>query len=42
MGTMAVLGYQTIVSRALDPQEPGVITIGAFRAGTATTPSPTR
>jgi len=33
MGAMAVLGYQTIVSRAIDPQEPGVITVGAFQGG---------
>ena len=33
MGAMAVLGYQTIVSRAVDPQEPSVITVGAFQAG---------
>jgi len=33
MGAMAVLGYQTIVSRAIDPREPGVITVGAFQGG---------
>src|SRR6516225_2458285 len=33
MGSMAVLGYQTLISRALDPQEPAVITVGAFQAG---------
>jgi amidohydrolase len=33
MGAMAVLGYQTIISRGVDPQEPAVITVGAFQAG---------
>jgi hippurate hydrolase len=33
MGAMAVIGYQTIISRAIDPQEPGVITVGAFQGG---------
>ena len=33
MGTMAVLGYQTIVSRTIDPQQPGVVTVGAFQGG---------
>jgi len=33
MGSMAVLGYQTLISRAVDPQEPAVITVGAFQAG---------
>ena len=34
MGSMAVLGYQTLISRVVDPQEPAVITVGAFQAGT--------
>lgn len=33
MGAMAVIGYQTIVSRSIDPQEPSVVTVGAFHAG---------
>jgi amidohydrolase len=33
MGSMAVLGYQTLISRRVDPQEPSVITVGAFQAG---------
>src|SRR5262249_30908696 len=33
MGSMAVLGYQTLISRTVDPQEPSVITVGAFQAG---------
>jgi amidohydrolase len=33
MGAMAVLGYQTLISRSIDPQEPAVITVGAFQAG---------
>jgi hippurate hydrolase len=33
MGSMAVLGYQTLISRSVDPQEPAVITVGAFQAG---------
>jgi hippurate hydrolase len=33
MGSMAVLGYQTLISRTVDPQEPAVITVGAFQAG---------
>jgi amidohydrolase len=33
MGAMAVLGYQTLISRTIDPQEPAVITVGAFQAG---------
>ena len=33
MGSMAVLGYQTLISRTVDPQEPSVITVGAFQSG---------
>jgi hippurate hydrolase len=33
MGSMAVLSYQTLISRTMDPQEPAVITVGAFQAG---------
>jgi amidohydrolase len=33
MGSMAVLGYQTLISRTVDPQAPSVITVGAFQAG---------
>src|SRR5262249_962139 len=33
MGSMAVLSYQTLISRTVDPQEPAVITVGAFQAG---------
>jgi hippurate hydrolase len=33
MGSMAVLGYQTLISRVVDPQAPAVITVGAFQAG---------
>src|SRR5439155_13301683 len=35
MGSMAVIGYQTLVSRSVDPQEPSVVTVGAFQAGDA-------
>jgi hippurate hydrolase len=34
MGAMAVLGYQTLISRMVDPQEPAVVTVGAFQSGT--------
>ena len=33
MGSMAVMGYQTIVSRAIDQYQPAVLTVGAFQAG---------
>ena len=33
MGAMAILGYQTLISRSVDPQSPAVITVGAFQAG---------
>lgn len=35
MGALAVIGYQTIISRSVDPQEPTVITVGSFQAGDA-------
>src|SRR5258708_2229315 len=35
MGAMAVVGYQTLVSRSINPQEPSVFTVGAFQAGDA-------
>ena len=34
LGSQIVLGLQTVVSRSLPPREPGVITVGAFHAGT--------
>jgi metal-dependent amidase/aminoacylase/carboxypeptidase family protein len=33
MAAQAVLGYQTIISRNLDPQATGVLTVGAIEAG---------
>ena len=33
MGAHAVTQYQAIISRALDPRDMGVITVGAFQAG---------
>ena len=33
MASQAVLGYQTIISRSVDPQKPAVITVGAVEAG---------
>jgi len=33
MASMAVLGYQTVVSRMIDPQEMAVITVGSVQAG---------
>jgi hippurate hydrolase len=33
MAAQAVLAYQTIVSRTIDPQSPAVLTVGAIRAG---------
>ncbi|MNJ39909.1 N-acyl-L-amino acid amidohydrolase [compost metagenome] len=33
MGAMAVMGYQTIISRMLDQSKPAVLTVGAFQAG---------
>ncbi|MDT4841824.1 Hippurate hydrolase [compost metagenome] len=35
MGAMAVMGYQTIISRMVNQAEPAVLTVGAFQAGTA-------
>ena len=35
MGAMAVMAYQTLVSRVVDPQDPAVVTVGAFQAGDA-------
>nr|WP_315175698.1 amidohydrolase [uncultured Flavobacterium sp.] len=33
MGAAAVIEYQTIISRAIDPQNAAVITVGSFQAG---------
>jgi amidohydrolase len=33
MAAQAVLGYQTIISRSVDPQTPAVLTVGAIVAG---------
>ena len=33
MAAQAVLGYQTIISRTIDPQMPSVLTVGAIEAG---------
>lgn len=33
MGSMAVMGYQTIMSRTLDQTQKAVLTVGAFNAG---------
>jgi len=33
MGSQAVMGYQTIVSRLVDQSKPAVLTVGAFQAG---------
>lgn len=33
MAAQAVLDYQTIISRNIDPQSPGVLTVGAIQAG---------
>ncbi len=33
MAAQAVLAYQTIISRNLDPQQPAVLTVGAIEAG---------
>jgi amidohydrolase len=35
MGALAVVAYQALVSRSIDPQEPSVLTVGAFLAGDA-------
>ena len=34
LGSMIVVGLQTIVSRELSPREPGLITVGSFHGGT--------
>ncbi|SHG96426.1 amidohydrolase [Ferrimonas marina] len=34
MSAMAIMGYQTIVSRTLDQAQPAVLTVGAINAGT--------
>jgi hippurate hydrolase len=34
LGSQIVMGLQTVVSRSLPPRRPGVITVGAFHAGT--------
>jgi amidohydrolase len=33
MAAQAILGYQTIISRSVDPQKPAVVTVGAVQAG---------
>lgn len=33
MGAMAVMEYQVIISRVVDPQETAVLTVGSFQAG---------
>jgi amidohydrolase len=33
MGAMAVMGYQTVISRMVDQSKPAVLTVGAFQAG---------
>ncbi len=33
MSAQAILGYQTIISRSVDPQQPAVLTVGAVEAG---------
>ncbi|MGL6043578.1 MAG: amidohydrolase, partial [Sandaracinobacteroides sp.] len=33
MAAQAIIGYQTIVSRSVDPQKPAVLTVGAVQAG---------
>lgn len=33
MGAMAVMGYQTIISRMIDQSKPAVLTVGAFQSG---------
>jgi amidohydrolase len=35
MGALAVIAYQSLVSQAIDPQEPSVLTVGSFQAGSA-------
>lgn len=35
MGALAIIGYQALVSQSIDPQEPSVLTVGSFQAGSA-------
>lgn len=35
IGALALVGYQTLVSQSIDPQEPSVLTVGSFQAGNA-------
>jgi amidohydrolase len=35
MGALAIIGYQSLVSPSVDPQEPSVLTVGSFQAGNA-------
>lgn len=35
IGALALIGYQTLVSQSIDPQEPSVLTVGSFQAGNA-------
>jgi hippurate hydrolase len=35
LGALAVVAYQSLVSQSIDPQEPSVLTVGAFQAGSA-------
>lgn len=35
LGALAVIGYQSLVSQSIDPQEPSVLTVGSFQAGNA-------
>jgi hippurate hydrolase len=35
LGALAVIAYQSLVSQSIDPQEPSVLTVGAFQSGDA-------
>ena len=35
IGALAVVAYQSLVSQSIDPQEPSVLTVGAFQSGDA-------
>jgi hippurate hydrolase len=35
LGALAVVAYQSLVSQSIDPQEPSVLTVGAFQSGDA-------
>jgi amidohydrolase len=35
IGALCVIAYQSLVSQSVDPQEPSVLTVGAFQAGSA-------